>query len=512
MVSRFHERADIPDKKRGRKIMKISFISPPSLDGKPAADRLYGCAYSFYYLPHIPSLLCATILRNNGYEVEIQDFPAHKKSIADFTGYLKSSDADVYIFYSVFLTKRTDLKAREMIREIKPGVRFIYMGPYPTAFPEELIDDGEDTVVVRGEPELTTLSLIKAFDSDAKLENVDNIVFGNRQNIRRGQFKDFVKDIDSLPIPDRKLLDHSVYFNSKMKGSPQTVLLTSRGCSFRCWYCFPNSLSYVREAVHKEKYGKKPPINLMSPERVERELKEISDLGFRAVSVMDDNFIWGEDRTLKICGLFKKYDLEWSCLARADLITEPIAKAMKESKCTYVDMGIESFDPEILKCIKKDLNIEKAKSAIKLLQKYDVEPEVNILIGSCPEETEGSIKRTIDEVEALKIHYVLYSIATPFPGTELYNEAKKQGWLIGGEYSLNDAVYESVLSYPNLSKDDLERLIASAYRRHYFTPHFLFNEIKNLTSFTEFISKLKTGMIVFKKYVLGLQEKESKTV
>ena len=243
MVSRFYERADIPDKECGRKIMKISFLSPPSLDSKPAADRLYGCAYSFYYLPHIPSLLCATILRDNGFDIEILDFPAHKKSIAEFTAHLRSSSADVYIFYSVFLTKRTDLKAREMIREIKPGAKFIYMGPYPTAFPEELIDDREDTVVLRGEPELTTLKLIRAFDSDSKLEDVDNIVFGTKQNICRGQFKDFVKDIDSLPIPDRKLLDHSVYFNSKMKGSPQTVLLTSRGCSFRCWYCFPNSLS-----------------------------------------------------------------------------------------------------------------------------------------------------------------------------------------------------------------------------------------------------------------------------
>lgn len=491
--------------------MKVSFLSPPSLDGKPAADRLYGCAYSFYYLPHIPSLICATLLRDNGYSVELLDFPAHKKGIREFTDYITSTDADIFIFYSVFLTKRTDLKAREMIRGIKPGVKFIYMGPYPTAFPNELIDDRGDTFVVRGEPEQPTLELIRTINSGLLYENIQNIVYRAGSEIKHNRIREFNQEIDSLPIPDRRLLDHSVYFNSKMKGSPQTVLLTSRGCSFRCWYCFPNSLSYVREAVHKEKYGRKPPVKLMSIERIERELKEIADLKFKAVSVMDDNFIWGQERTLKLCELFKKYNLEWSCLARADLITEPIAKAMKESRCTYVDLGIESFDPEVLKCIKKDLDIEKAKTAIKLLQKYAVEPEVNILIGSCPEETEESIRRTIDEVERLKIHYVLYSIATPFPGTELYNEAKKQGWLIGGEYSMNDAVYESVLSYPQLSKEDMERLIAWAYRKHYFSPYFLFNELKSIRSFTEFFSKLKTGMIVFRKYVLGMQEKESRS-
>ncbi len=489
--------------------MKISFIAPPSLDGKPAADRLYGCAYSFYYLPHIPSLICATILRDNGYKVELLDFPAQGKNIQAFIDYVKSTDADVFVFYSVFLTKRTDLKAREMIRELKPGARFIYMGPYPTAFPHELIDDREDTVVVRGEPELTTLKLIKVIDSDLSWDDIENIVFRKREDVLYGPLGDFIQDIDILPVPDRGLLDHSAYFNSKMRRSPQTVLLTSRGCSFRCWYCFPNSLSYVREAVYKGKYGRKPPVKLMSIERVEKELREIAESGFKAVSVMDDNFIWGEERTLKLCGLFSKYNLEWSCLARVDLITEPIVKAMKESNCAYVDFGIESFDPEVLKCIKKDLDIEKAKKTIKLMQKYGVEPEVNILIGSCPTETEESIKRTVEAVEDLKIHYVLYSIATPFPGTELYEAAKREGWLIGGEYSLNDAVYESVLSYPQLTKDDMERLIAWAYRRHYFSPHFLFRELKGLTSFTELFSKLKTGLIVFKKYVLGMQKKES---
>lgn len=489
--------------------MKITFIAPPSLDGKPAADRLYGCAYSFYYLPHIPSLLCATVLRDNGYKVELPDFPAHKKTIHEFNDYIKTTDTDIFVFYSVFLTKRTDLLAREMIRKIKPDSRFIYMGPYPTAFPHELIDDREDTVVVRGEPELTTLKFVKAVEMGSSLDELENIVYRKGGNVLSGPFGEFIQNIDNLPVPDRRLLDHSVYFNSKMKASPQTVLLTSRGCSFKCWYCFPNSLSYVREAVHKERYGKKPPVKIMSAERVERELKEIAELGFKAVSVMDDNFIWGEQRTLQLCGLFKKYNLEWSCLARADLITEPIVKAMKESNCTYVDFGIESFDPEVLKCIKKDLDIGKAKATIKLMQRYGVEPEVNILIGSCPTETEESIQRTIDAVEELRIHYVLYSIATPFPGTELYEAAKREGWLIGGEYSLNDAVYESVLSYPQLKKEDMERLIAWAYRRHYFSMHFIIKELRSLTSYTEFFSKLKTGLIVFKKYVLGMQKKES---
>ncbi len=189
--------------------MKITFISPPSLDGKPAADRLYGCAYSFYYLPHIPSLICATLLKNNGYKVELLDFPAQGKGIQAFMDYIKSTDTNIFVFYSVFLTKRTDLKAREIIRQSKPDAVFIYMGPYPTAFPYELIDMHEDTIVVMGEPEVTTVKLIRAIASRMDKSKIENIVFRSGKNIVYNQLGDFIQDINSLPIPDRRLLDHT---------------------------------------------------------------------------------------------------------------------------------------------------------------------------------------------------------------------------------------------------------------------------------------------------------------
>ncbi len=68
---------------------------------------------------------------------------------------------------------------------------------------------------------------------------------------------------------------------------------------------------------------------------------------------MDDNFIWNEDRTVAICAIMKRYNMVWGCQARADAITEPIARMLGESGCGYVDIGVESFNDDILRYIKK---------------------------------------------------------------------------------------------------------------------------------------------------------------
>ena len=90
-----------------------------------------------------------------------------------------------------------------------------------------------------------------------------------------------------------------------------------------------------------------------SVERVLEEFRLIANLGFKSVSIMDDEFLWNEERDLQIIKGIKQLNLEWSCLARADRITEPIAKAMAESDCVYVDIGVESFNQKILDSIGK---------------------------------------------------------------------------------------------------------------------------------------------------------------
>src|SRR3989338_6683944 len=96
--------------------MKVSFLIPPVLDGTRDVDRCFGCNYNIYFLPLLPVLYSATVLKNDGESVSIVDFPAQKKKKEDFLKFIRNDNSDVYIFYTVFLCQNTDLMSREFIR------------------------------------------------------------------------------------------------------------------------------------------------------------------------------------------------------------------------------------------------------------------------------------------------------------------------------------------------------------------------------------------------------------
>lgn len=481
--------------------MKVTFLIPPVLDNTRDVDRCFGCNYSIYFLPLLPVLYSATLLKNVAGRVTILDFPALKKSKEDFKDFLKNDDSDIYVFYTVFLCQNTDLLARKMIREKHPGARFIFSGPQATFSPDVFLD-AEDTFAVRGEPEFIIKELIEAFQKGGGIDSVKGISYRRNGKIVSNPSASFIADIDEIPIPDRSLLEHAPYYNPKLRKLPHTAALTSRGCFGQCWFCVPNSLSYTRELEHKREHGRKPPARIHSAVRVIEEFKDIAKRGFKSVSIIDDEFLWDDHRTLEICEGIKDLGLEWSCLCRPEKINENVARAMKEAGCAYVDLGTESFDEGVLEAIKKDMSPLDTKKAVEILKKYNIQIEINVLFGATPIETEATIKKTLREVKKLNVDYALFSIANPFPGTEFYNAAKKEGWLFYGDYIPVDPAKSSIISYPHLSKQKLEHFVNLAYLTYYFNPRYLFRQLSKIKSPRDFCNKCSTAFVFFSKNFL----------
>ena len=472
--------------------MKITFVIPPVLDNTRDVDRCFGCNYSIYFLPLLAMLYPATLLKQRGHHAAILDFAARAKSARAFREFAASDDSDVYCFYTVFLSQQTDRLARELIRAARPSARFIFYGPQPT-WDANLFLDGDDSYVVRGEPEFAIRNLVDAFESRADPGTVDGVSWRAPSGIVENRPAPLIRDLDSLPVPDRSLLDHRPYTNPKLHRKPHTAILTSRGCYAKCWYCVPNSLSYARELEYKRHRGVKPPARLHSAGRVVDEFTTLADQGFRSVSVIDDQFLWNESRTVAICEGIRRLKLEWSCLARADRVSEKAAGAMAEAGCAYVDLGTESFDQKVLDAVKKDIKAAETERAVRILKKCGIAVELNILMGATPEDSEESIEHTLREVKRLDVDYALFSIANPFPGTEFYEAAKANGWLVHGDYVPVDPARSAIVSYPHLSKERLEELAARAYRQHYLTPRALWREVRKTRSLADFRDKLVTG-------------------
>ncbi|MFA5157412.1 MAG: radical SAM protein [Candidatus Omnitrophota bacterium] len=479
--------------------MKITFLIPPALDGTYDVDRTSGCNYNAYFLPLLPMLHSATILKDRIEAVAILDFPANKKNRHDLEAFIEKDDSSVYVFYTVFLCQQTDMRVREMIRKKRQsGVYFIFSGPQPTFAPEVFLDKS-DTFVVRGEPEFITADLVSAINAGSGLGKVQGVSYYDGRQIIHNHSAGFIADLDKLPIPDRKLLDHRPYYNPKLRTTPHTAAMASRGCFGRCTFCVPTSLDYARELEHRKSCGRKPPPRMHSAKRVIEEFRSMAAHGFKSVSLLDDEFLWDDRRTLEICDGIKDLKLEWSCLCRPDKVNDAVAKAMKRAGCAYVDLGTESFDDGVLKAIRKDMTAEDTDNAVKILRHNGIQVELNVLFGATPVETEKTIRKTLRHLRKLNVDYVLFSIANPFPGTEFYDTAKKEGWMYYGDYVPADPAKSAIISYPHLSKKKLEYYVTYAYVSYYLHPRYLLRQLLHVRGPRDFMQKLSTAFKFFRK-------------
>lgn len=466
--------------------MKIHFVMPP--DKKPV-DRIYGCNYAFFLQHNIFILEIATLLKNKGFKVEITDCPVDKISLD------KISDSDIYIIYSVYLTRKTDLKAAEFLD--KKSKHIIFLGPDPTLDPKKYLLKS-NWFVVRGEADFTLLDLLNNIKNPRKVKGVsyikDNKIINNPSRE--------LTNLDSLPIPDRTLLKNpKKYRNSQLHKFPVTTMVTSRGCIHRCYYCVPNSLDYARELEWKKYHnGVKPKVDIYPTDKIIKEFEEIKELGYKGIKIIDDQLLWDSKRSLKIFNAIKGFGFEIACLARADhLLDRNVIKTMAEAGVKYVDIGIESFNQEILDYVKKDIKVETFYTAIKNLRDFGIEPEINILIGSCPLETKETIQDTLKKAKKFDVEVIHVKACAAFPGTEFHKLAIKNKWIASEDYIEHDASKETYTNYPHLPKKYIEKVVRDAYNKHYFSSKFLFKELIKIRSLKELKDKTITAWNIIRR-------------
>ena len=480
--------------------MKITFLTPPALDGERPAERTAGCTRVVYNMPNIYELTVAAVLEKDGYEVYYKNFilegslkgSSGKSAKNECFDYLKSDDSDCYFFWSVNLSITTDTQVRDYIHTIHPNAICIFLAPGATFFSPLFLTDTK-SIVVRGEPEDTIKELVPLLDSNGDWRQTKGISYLNADGkIIHNPTRPLIKNLDELPFPAIHFVEKYKFSNPKLKVSPYMAMVTSRNCPFHCIYCVPSSLTFAREIEYKnENNGKKPPVGFRSESNVIEEIELLAAKGYKAIGFMDDNFIVTKKRLQAIGEALKKHNIVWGCQARVDAINEDIARMLSEFNCRYVDLGVESFNDEILKYIKKGITSSQIYESIGLLKKYKVPVKLNILIGTSPIETEETIKETFRKAKRLKVDQIMFNIVSPFPGTEFYELAKTNGWIEGGEYIPTDVQRNSILNFPNLTSRRMEKLLFRNNIKFFITPSFIWYNIRRFSSFNDFKIALK---------------------
>lgn len=349
-------------------------------------------------------------------------------------------------------------KACEIVKDIDKSILTVMGGAHPTVLAQKILEDTNIDIVILGEGESSTKEVLDTIRKGDTLSGIDGIAFKELEKITVNPKTRFIQDLDKIPFPARHLLPMDKYFKINMphgvssRYSPNTPVITSRGCPANCIFC---SIHSIWGHMYRAR----------SVENIIQELKELKDkYGIREIQFEDDNLTFDKKKSLALFDkmIEQNLNLAWTTpngVAMWNLDKELLLK-MKGSGCYRLCLAIESGDQEVLsKIIKKPLNLEKVKKLMHWINLHHFETDAFFVVGF-PNETKKQIQSTFRFASRLGTDNVHFYIATPYPGTELYSICKKEGFL-PQDFSMEHlGVKKGSFSTEHFTAEELEKLVA----------------------------------------------------
>ncbi len=301
------------------------------------------------------------------------------------------------------------------------------------------------------EGEVTFLKLISELEKgNNDFSFVKGIYFKSDTKIKFSGFRDPIENLDSLPFPLREK-------HSKVLGQDHYTMLSSRGCSCHCTFCVSGN--------YGNKYHNKKRWRFRSPENIISEIDHlVSSYNAKAISFIDDLFLGGSPHGAKRADKFvnliktKRYSIKWAIECRADEISQPLFKRMKEAGLEHVFVGIDGGKNEDLKLYAKGIDLKSAENSIQILRKLDVSFEIGFIMFN-PISTYRRIKRNLS---FLKKNYLgSYKVLTN--QIELYNGSALIEYFSNIGLAYKDG-YQYKYRYKDKSLERLRKILCNCLR------------------------------------------------
>ena len=311
----------------------------------------------------------------------------------------------------------------KLTKEINKQTVVIIGGPHPSMLGTNLLNYPEIDICVKGEGESTIVELLDAIEDEKEFDSIQGVIYRKNERIIENAPREFMKDLNSLCFPHESapkvLKDYEQYPLTAFKN-----IFAIRGCPYNCLFCGTRKI-----------WGRKP--RFRSPMNVAREIKGLQKMGLKVVHFDDDTFGVNKKYINDLCDTLIMHcpEIKYSCDLPVRLIDEQTIALMKASGCYSIQIGIESGNNEILREMRKNITIEEAISACKIIKKHDIELELFFMIGF-PQETEDTLNHTIVAMKKIKANRLIYSIFTPYPNTEAFEFCKERG-LIENDYDVS---------------------------------------------------------------------------
>lgn len=466
--------------------MKVILIKPP--------QTLFAVASPFSTItteagvyPPLGLLQLATGERRRGrHDVSIVDMAAEALSTENLRDIMVQQAPRV-----VGVTLHTDnlgdgWKVISAIKQAAPSTIVLAGGPHVTMYPRETMAHPGIDYAVCGEADGVIGEMLDRIEAGTPLDDIPGVV--TRANLNEPVVKLEVQDLDVLPIPDHSLLPYKRYTSILTRKNPIAIIMTTRGCPFKCAYCPAGGTKLRRR----------------SPRLVADEVQQCLSLGISDIMFFDEIFAIDHARVKELCALFADRHLtfRWNIRTRVGDITPEIVAIMKKAGCNLIQFGIESGTDRIQKLMNKNLDLDDVQRRIRLVRRAGILTYGNFIIGS-PTETDGEINATVAFAKKLKLDFAIFGITVLLPKTEYYARALKEGKIprdFWGEFIVNPLVQIPNAYWPDFDRAYLERKCKESFMRFYVRPWYLLNYLTRIARLSNLRAHIRPAFNVFRSF------------
>ncbi|MBU1869897.1 MAG: B12-binding domain-containing radical SAM protein [Candidatus Omnitrophica bacterium] len=365
---------------------------------------------------NIGVMYLSAVLKFNGYDCQLFAEPLEN----DFIRAVASYQPDIIGFSLITGAHHWALDVSRQLKQLLPNSLVLFGGPHPTYF-SEIVESPYVDAVSRGEAEISLPEFIGRVEKGQKYTDVQGFWVKQRGSIFRNDVAFLVDDISTLPYPDHKLyLKYEFYRNQT-----EVPFSTTRGCPFRCSFCY----NHVKASLYK---GKGKYLRTRNIDGVIGEMGLARKLYPNMTSVILYDDIIGLDKKwlADFSDAYAEHvGLPWFTSIRADLVDEFVVNKLAKAKCFCLSLGVETGDEELRERVlgKRIPNSQYLKAA-RLLHDAGIKVRTSNMV-FLPGEDIKKAKSTVDINRAMKVDFAWAYTLQPYPGTDIYDYAVKNGYL-----------------------------------------------------------------------------------
>jgi hopanoid biosynthesis associated radical SAM protein HpnJ len=438
-------------------MLRTLFLHPPSFDG---FDGGAGSRYqarrevkSFWY----PTWLAQPAALVPG--SRLIDAPAAGLSTADVLPVV--DDYDLAVLHTSSPSFPSDVKVAEQLKRRNPKLTLGFVGAAVAVAPDaSLAASPAIDFVAREEFDFTIAELAEGRPWD----EIRGLTYRDADGaIQRTPDRPVLEDMDQLPFVTevyKRDLRVEDYYIGYLR-HPYVSIYTGRGCRSRCTFCL------WPQTVGGHRYRTRSPEHVLGEVGlIQRYFPQVKEIFFD-----DDTFTDDRRRAEEIARGMGRLGVTWSCNAKANVPYDTL-KILKDNGLRLLLVGFESGNQDILNGIKKGIRVTRARQFAEDCRKLGIVVHGTFIVG-LPGETKQTIEQTMQYAREINPNTIQVSIAAPYPGTALFEQAAREGWLPmdGGKHLVDDrGVQSSVLGYPDLSRDDISDAVGRFYKSFYFRP------------------------------------------